>query len=77
MSVAGPPREPPEPILGIDERACLLRAARRQLRSLQAELHRLESLPSNYAAGPVAATQAELNCLTRAVNWLWFHHAKA
>lgn len=67
---------PGEQPLGADERACLLRAARRQLRALQAELHRLEQLPSIYAMGPVSAAQAELNCLMRAVNWLWVQHAR-
>lgn len=70
----GPP-EPPDD-LGNDERACLLRAARIQLAALQSELHRLEDLPAVYAAGPVAAAQAELACLARAVGWLWRYHAR-
>lgn len=68
----GPP-EPPDD-LGVDERACLLRAARIQLGALQSELQRLEGLPAIYAGGPVAAAQAELACLARAVSWLWRHH---
>lgn len=70
--MVGPPEPPDE--LGLEERACLLRAARVHLATLQGELHRLEELPATYAAGPVAAAQAELACLARAVGWLWRHH---
>lgn len=70
----GPPLPPDE--LGVEERACLLRAARVQLGALQGELHRLESLPAIYATGPIAAAQAELSCLARAVGWLWRHHGR-
>lgn len=69
----GPPPPPDE--LGIEERACLLRAARIQLGALQGELQRLEGLPAVYAAGPVEAATAELACLARGVSWLWRHHA--
>lgn len=70
----GPPMPPDE--LGMDERSCLLRAARIQLSALQSELHRLEDLPAVYAAGPVEAAQSELACLARAVGWLWRHQAR-
>lgn len=72
--MVGPP-EPPDD-LGVEERACLLRAARIHLATLQGELHRLEELPAHYAAGPVAAAQAELACLARGVGWLWRHHGR-
>lgn len=70
----GPPL--PADDLGVEERACLLRAARIQLAALQSELQRLEDLPAIYAAGPVEAAQAELACLARGVGWLWRHHAR-
>lgn len=66
FTVVGPPDE-----LGVEERACLLRAGRKQLEALQSELLRMEQLPTAYAAGPVAAVQAEINCLSRGISWLW------
>lgn len=70
----GPPGPPDD--LGVDERSCLLRAARIQLGALQGEVHRLEALPAIYGSGPMEATMAELACLARAVSWLWRHHAR-
>lgn len=74
-----PPRPGPPPMvlrpagdeLQVEQRACLLRAARRELRALQAEHHRLESLPARVSAGPLAVCQKELECISLAVAWLW------
>lgn len=57
--------------LSVESRACLLRAARRQLRTLQAELYRFQQLPPRHAAGVMEATQAEIDCLSLGINWLW------
>lgn len=57
--------------LSTEERACLLRAARRQLKVLNAELHRLESLPLRYAEGPIGACMQERDCLAASITWLW------
>jgi hypothetical protein len=51
-----------------DERACLLRAARKQLLVLQDEFNRLCHLSGTAAADSAAL---ELGCLQRAVAWLW------
>jgi len=60
-----------EPPLSVEARACLLRAARKELRHLQAELYRLQSLPSRHMQGPIEATQAEIDCLGAGISWLW------
>lgn len=65
----GPPMPPDE--LGVEERACLLRASRKRLLELQDELHKFEGLPGVYGAGPISATMAEVACMARAVSWLW------
>lgn len=67
----GPPEQPPQDPLTDEMRACLLRAARKQLDHLQNEVQRLQDLPIVYAHGPIAVVQAELSCLARAVCWLW------
>jgi hypothetical protein len=54
--------------LSNEERACLLRAARKQLLVLQDEFNRLSHLPGTAAADSSAM---ELGCLQRAVAWLW------
>jgi hypothetical protein len=59
--------------LTAEQKACLLRAARTELRKLQAELYRLKSINTRYAGGPIAATEAEIECLSAAVSWLWNH----
>lgn len=61
----------PEDPLPADSRACLLRAARKQLLDLQDELKRLEELPAKYAQAPRAATQQEVDCLAIGIAWLW------
>lgn len=58
-----------------EQRACLLRAARRELRWLQAELYRLQQLPPRHMEGPIAATEAEIDCLGAAISWLWNHRS--
>lgn len=60
----------PEP-LGAAAKSCLLRAARTELRKLQAELYRLQTLPPRHAAGPIQATEQEIDCLASAISWLW------
>lgn len=60
--------------LPIEQSACLLRAARRELRHLQAELHRMEELPARVSAGPIVVTQQEIECMSLAVAWLWRQH---
>ncbi len=72
-----PASQPPALVddkLTVEERSCLLRAARRRLRTLQAEVHRLEMLPSVHAQAAIEATQTELDCLVRSVSWLWRQH---
>lgn len=54
-------------------KTCLLRAARRELNILQAEAYRLAQLNSRYAAGPIAANAAEIECLSAGISWLWNH----
>lgn len=61
---------PDEP-LPADARACLLRAARRALLNLTDEMRRLENMPIRYAHAPMEATQAEMDCLSLGIAWLW------
>jgi hypothetical protein len=58
------------------ERACLLRAAREKLERLQREKASLEQLSSMYAVAPMEVVQAEIDCLARAVAWLWREQTK-
>lgn len=60
-------------VLSIQSKSCLLRAARTELRKMQAELYRLQTLPPRYMAGPIAATEAEIDCLSQGITWLWNH----
>jgi hypothetical protein len=61
--------------LPADQRSCLLRAARREVRRLESEVQRHELiLPAKYAAGPLTAARVELECLSLAVAWLWRQH---
>jgi len=59
--------------LTTEQKSCLLRASRAELRRLHAELYRLKSLNTRYAGGPISATEAEIECLSAAVSWLWNH----
>lgn len=61
--------------LTTDAKSCLLRAARAELRKLQAELYRLQTLPPRHMAGPIAATEAEIDCLSHGIAWLWNHRS--
>jgi len=56
-----------------EAKACLLRAARAELKRLQAEGYRLAQLSTRYAAGPIAANAAEIDCLSAGISWLWNH----
>lgn len=57
--------------LGNDERACLLRAARKQLIALQDEFNRLEGMGGEGAKAAAGSAALELHCLKRAITWLW------
>ena len=61
--------------LTTEQKACLLRAARNELRKLQAELYRLQQLPPRHMAGPIQATEAERDCLSAGISWLWNHRS--
>lgn len=61
--------------LTTEAKACLLRAARRELHRLEAELHRLQMLNRRHAQGPIEATEAEIDCLSGAITWLWNHRS--
>lgn len=59
--------------LTTEQRACLLRAARRRLEELQDERNRFEQLGmSGHAVAALA--QAEIECLLGAVAYLWRTH---
>lgn len=73
--VGPPPLDPPD-VMGAEERACLLRAAREKLERLQDELKRLEFLPAIYAGAPTSACAAEIACLARGVSFLWRQHVR-
>lgn len=60
-------------VLSVESKACLLRAARTELRKMQAELYRLQTLPPRHMLGPIAATEAEIDCLSQGITWLWNH----
>lgn len=62
-----------EDVLSVQAKACLLRAARTELRKMQAELYRLQTLPPRHMAGPIATTEAEIDCLAQGITWLWNH----
>lgn len=79
-----PPSKPPQPpgpptfrVLGpedpldVEQRSCLLRAARRGLLAMEDELERHRHLDSRYAQAVIDATQMELDCLQAAIAWLW------
>lgn len=68
-----PPGPPPETTLTSEQKLCLLRASRRHLRQLQDELYRLQQLNVRHMAGPIQATEAEIECLGAAISWLWNH----
>jgi hypothetical protein len=58
------------PPLTVEMRSCMLRAARRELHRMQADLYRLQSLNVRYMQGPIAVTEQELECLGAAITWL-------
>lgn len=53
-----------------EQRACLLRAARRRLTELQDERNRFEQLGQTGHAVAELANE-EIDCLMGAVSWLW------
>jgi len=57
--------------LEVEPKSCLLRAARNELRKLEAELYRLQNLNRRHAQGPIEATEAEIDCLSKGITWLW------
>jgi len=61
--------------LTTEQKACLLRAAREKLRKLEAELYRLQTLNRRHARGPIEATEAEIDCMSGAITWLWNHRS--
>ena len=63
--------DPPPERLGALERTCLLRAAREALLQLQDEHHRFTALPATHVVVALESCKAEMECLTRGVNWLW------
>lgn len=54
-----------------EQRACLLRAARAQLLKLQDEFNRLNQLAGDGNSAAADSAALELNCLQRAIAWLW------
>jgi hypothetical protein len=61
--------------LEVEAKSCLLRAARAELRKLRAERYRLTLLPTRYAGGPIAATDSEIDCLSKGISWLFNYPA--
>lgn len=59
--------------LQMEQRSCLLRAARRGLLALESELERHHHLDSRYAQAVIDATQMEMDCLQAGIAWLWRH----
>lgn len=55
-------------MLTVQERACLLRAARRELAQMQ---DRFTSMQELGRTGECDALLTEINCLTAAITWLW------
>lgn len=53
------------------QKACLLRAARKELDMLQDELDRMQRLNRRHQSGPIAAVEAEIDCLSSGVTELW------
>lgn len=60
--------------LTTEQRACLLRAARRRLTELQDERARFVQLGTEGSAVAALADE-EIECLMGAVSWLWRTHA--
>jgi hypothetical protein len=58
-------------VLTPEQKGCLLRAARKELDFLGDELDRMRRLPTRYAGGPIAVVEAEIECLSAGVSWLW------
>jgi hypothetical protein len=58
-------------VLTPEQKGCLLRAARKELDFLTDELDRMRRLPTRYAGGPVEVVEAEIECLSAGVSWLW------
>lgn len=59
-----------EDTLSVEARSCLLRAARKEMRHLQAEEYRYSQLSQRYASGLREVTQAEMDCLGAGIMWL-------
>ena len=58
--------------LTVESRSCLLRAAKKELRHLQAELYRLQNVGHlRHMQGPIEATESEIECLGKGITWLW------
>lgn len=57
--------------LSSDERACLLRAARKQLLALEDEFNRLQHMAGDGAKAAAGSAALELHCLKRSIAWLW------
>jgi hypothetical protein len=53
------------------QKACLLRAARKELDMLANELDRMQRLNRRHMIGPIAAVEAEIDCLAAGVTELW------
>lgn len=60
----------PDPLL-VEQRSCLLRAARYRLLAMEGELERHRHLDSRYAQAVIDATQMEMDCLQGGIAWLW------
>lgn len=62
----------PEPIFPtVAQKACLLRAARKERDVLQDNLDRLQRLNARHLEGPIAALESEIECLDSGVTVLW------
>lgn len=64
----------PEDKLTIEQRGCLLRAARRQLLSIDDELTRYKGMDARHVQAVIEATEMERDCLDSAISWLWRQH---
>lgn len=60
--------------LTMDERSCLLRAARKQLLALEDEYNRLVHLGGDTTNPAADSAAMELRCVERGVAWLWRDH---
>lgn len=54
-----------------DQRACLLRAARKQILALEDEYNRLVHIANDTGSPAADSAALELRCVQGAVAWLW------